>query len=136
MAKEQPQEVYVGFSQTGTLRKNILEALKQVIHGLQTYERLRPLREEKSKKMNDLEVELAKIAKLSNKLNTFFPRSRLKDIMTEQKKAENELKLAVKDVLSDAPIKGKVKKVAVEEKEISALERELSAIEAKLSNLG
>lgn len=131
MAKAQkspPEEeaFYVNLRKPIELRRHILEASKMVIFSLQNYHNLLKIKEEKTKKVALLKVQVGEINLLCAKLVEFLPDYHIK-MRKELEEAEEKRK------------KGRKKSRASDEPsgvgEIEKLESALHGIEHKLNRL-
>lgn len=104
-------------------RKNLLEASKQLIHGLQKYESLKAVRTKKAEQIARLKSIVREINILNSKLKKEFPDLVFK--IAKVKKASGEK--------TEKEAKKGVKKK--ENRELVDLERQLKEIEKKLENV-
>ena len=124
-------------------RKSLLESSRNIVHGLQAYERIKVLRVQKLEMMAQLRDVMKDVSSLSNRLNGQLPAVEIKQ--PEKRAAE---KKAVKPAKKEQEVKKKettkaadvVKKEGAESKssgkdDLADLEKQLKMIEQKLSSL-
>lgn len=118
---------YVNLRKPLELRRHILEASKMVIFSLQNYHNLLTLREEKTKKIALLKVQVGEINLLCAKLAEFLPDYHLK----VKEEAEAHLKKGKRREKE----KGKKAPHLTKVDELDQLENTLQDIESKLKHL-
>ncbi len=121
MAKE--KEFYVGITNPADARKNLLEASKEVIKSLQSYERIRHIRNEKAEQVSRFSNLMAELSSLIGQLKKELPEYSEEDLPKAKPQSKEESKEA----------KQPAKKSRASE--LQRLEKELSNIEQKLSGL-
>ncbi len=128
MAKENKEDFFVGIESTKDLRRNILESSREMVHILQSYEKVKEIREEKLRRIKQLKTVLEELKLLGSKLSRALP-----SVQTRIIEAEKEAKKSLKK----EPRQSKVKKEKKEEakKDLEKLETDLASIEARLSEL-
>ncbi|MFC1732749.1 hypothetical protein ACFL6I_20810 [candidate division KSB1 bacterium] len=110
-------------------RRNLLEASKQMIHGLQKYEKLKVVRVRKAEQISKLKSLIKEINSLNSKMKKEFPDLIFKKTQVKKEKKKVEVKSEKKAVK---------KAVAPEKKgnrELTDLENQLKDIETKLQNI-
>lgn len=125
--KEDKGIFFVGVDCSADLRRNLLESVKSCIENLQTYEKLKEIRDEKIKCTAKLRGVLRDISGLANDMKDELPKTGLK-ARPRPKEIKQEVKEAEK-----AERKAIVKPQRVSE--LDKLDRELRAIESKLNAL-
>ena len=136
--KENEPQYVVQLSDPKMLRKDVLEALREVILFMQGYDRFRKIQEEKIALFNVLKNDVRDLNNiLDAKLKKYLPKGKLKLIKPEVQK-ENQVK-----VVPLAPME----KVVVEKyhdepttatmgsNELEELENQLKSIESQLKNI-
>ena len=111
------------------LRRNLLEASKQMIHGLQKYERLRAIRVRKAEEIIKLKSIVKEINALNAKLKKEFPdiifkTTKLKEAKEERVKAKEKVEKK-KEAMPERK----------ESRELVDLEKQLKDIERKLETI-
>ena len=133
VTKKKGEPLYVGVVEPETLRKDILESVRELIQFLQSYEQFKKLKDEKNRTLAIL-------------------KSDVKDIKSEVEKLKMYLKKRAASLPAPAPIKKSIPKeiepqkdsfeevrtspVSRRSNELAALEQELGEIEKKLGTLG
>lgn len=112
-------------------RRNILEASKQMIHGLQKFERLKAVRSKKAEHVARLRNIVREISTLNAKLKKEFPDIIFKRTQVKKEKKEPKEKAAKKGKKGEA----KEEKGKKESRELVDLERQLKDIEKKLESV-
>ncbi|MEM3127160.1 MAG: hypothetical protein QW331_03785 [Candidatus Woesearchaeota archaeon] len=125
------------------VRRNILEATRDVVQHLQRYERFKQVREEKAVEIAKLKTNIKDINRLIGKLRSALPKTKLrikmheevaaveqrqKELEEKRKKAEKKAKKEEKKVEPEQPKKKELS-------EIEKLEKELGEIEGRLNKL-
>ena len=126
------QNYFVGIKQPVQVRKSLLECTKEVIRHLQKLEQIRPIREEKIKKILELKHIMEEVDKLNADLKAEFPKADLKfkpaeTIPIKEKKDMPQI------VTSKQATPQKIGKK--EANELEKLEQELDLIENRLNRL-
>ncbi len=122
--KIDPEEaLYVNVKKPLELRRNILEASKDVLYTLQKLERIKQLRKEKNELIKTLKVQIGEINILTTKLAEHLPE------MTFSTKKREELKKAFrKRIKASLP---KPKKHSAKKKDISSTSQKTAKKHAK-----
>lgn len=107
------------------LRRSLLEASKQMIHGLQKYERLKSIRTKKAEEVSKLKSTLREINLLNAKLKKEFP-----DLLFKTQKAKEE-----KGKAKAEKKKEEAKPEKKDSRELVDLEKQLKDIEKKLESI-
>lgn len=125
MAKQEENPLFVGITNSGELRRNILECSKDILESLKEYEKVKSVKEEKQKLIQKFREDIKAISRLINRLKTNLPKVKEVGI----KKPEKEI--------VEKQEKPKVIKVEKpkEKTELERLESELNDIEGKLNTL-
>lgn len=125
--KEDNGVFFVGIESSADLRRNILESVKDCIENLQTYEKLKEIRDEKIRCTAKLRGLLRDISGLVNDMKDELPKTGLK-AKPRPKETKQEVKEAEK---SERRMIAKPQRAS----ELDKLDRELRAIESKLNAL-
>lgn len=125
--KEDNGVFFVGIGSSADLRRNILESVKDCIENLQTYEKLKEIRDEKVICTAKLRGLLRDISGLVNDMKDELPKTGLK-AKPRPKEMKQEVKEAEK---SERKMIAKPQRAS----ELDKLDRELRAIESKLNAL-
>jgi hypothetical protein len=129
MAKKEikdKEQFFVGISGTAELRRNILEGSREMVHTLQSFEKLQDIRKEKLRRIKQFKTVLEELKLLISKLNDATPQIRLKQPVSNKK-----LKSEMKKSKSKKSKQTKEKDIL----ELKKLEEDLSSIEGRLSQL-
>ncbi len=118
------EQFFVGISGTKDLRRNLLESSREVVHSLQSYEKISEIREEKLRRIRQFKTVIEELKLLISKLNESVPQVRIK-----QPVSKNDFKLPKK---KKEPVSKKRKD---EIEEMRELEEDLSKIEGRLAQL-
>lgn len=117
--KQKEEEVfYVGIKDPVEIRRDLLEATKDAIVIIKTYENIKSLRAEKAKQVLAMQEIIKQLNVLMNKLKRSLPETRVRKKPHAEIKEETEEKKPHKKLT-----------------EFEKLEAELQAIETKLSHL-
>lgn len=134
--KEQNNELFfVQIKEPTELRRNILEALKEIVEALKRFENFKHIRHEKLESIRRLRVLLKDANKMVGSLKLRLPQTNLRaTVIKESPKqpAKSRHKKKKKGKLSESHPKTTPKR---EMTELEKLETELTAIESKLRNL-
>jgi hypothetical protein len=111
------------------VRRNVLEAQKEVVECLQKYEKIRSIRARKIEEIHKLKSAIKELLKLISNLKAAFPQAKIREAVKIKRKVKKKV--------------GKKKGEKEEEKkearkpisELQKLESELGAIEGKLDSL-
>jgi hypothetical protein len=122
MKKDRSNDIYVGMDNPVEIRKNILESSRDMIHALQSYEKLKLIRAEKDRNMQMLNAMLKEIRMIIADLQDEMPRTRIAPQHVEA------------PALQDEKPK-KIRKIPKTPSELEKLESALDDIENKLSKL-
>jgi len=125
-APEQKQEeFFVGLHNSIDVRRNILESSRDMIHTLQSYQKISEIRAEKFKRIEQFKTVMEELKLLTNKLNKALPKVQVKEVEIRAKETfDKKPRLSKADVLSKSSIS-----------DLEKLEEELSKIEGRLSRL-
>lgn len=127
MAQKKTNDFYVNISDPVSVRRNILESSRSIIHALQDYEQLKSLRSEKLALMQNLDNVLKEISSLMSKIKAEIPnvpQTKVKKTKAkETKKVKKEIAVKKEEIVPK-------KKSALE-----SLEEELNSIENQLSEI-
>lgn len=134
--KEQNNEhFFVELKVPSEVRRNILEALKQIIEVLQRFEKFKHIRQEKLQGIHKVRILLRDANKLLGNLRIKLPQTNLRaTVMKEPQIKHKEINDKKKKKEKPAAVKV-VKAPKKEMTELEKLESELSAIENKLKGL-
>jgi 16S rRNA C967 or C1407 C5-methylase (RsmB/RsmF family) len=132
---------YVGVNEPVEIRRNVLEASKDIIQYLQRFERFKQVRAEKQEEIQKLKEMTHEIRVMVRKLKTALPKTKLRAILH---KHEEEIMMSTEK--ETKPAKKKSVKKAVEAipqervserkvTELEKLESELGEIESRLTRL-
>ncbi len=146
VAKEREPEFMVQINDPATMRKDVLESLKEVILFMQGYEQLRKVQEEKMALFMKLKGDVRDLNLLiETKLRRNFPRGKFKPTPREEiheESHEEETVASVSTVSAPVAVAPRVvnapaKKEAVPEppSELDELEAQLREIESQLNGL-
>ena len=131
------QDLYVSVENPGIARKGVLEASKQLIGMLRSYERLRVIRAEKKEALAKLKNSIAELGAGITELKQALPEVKLNELprLPQQPKQKAALPAAkaqknAKEELPRAPKQPIQRKTQVEK-----LEEELGRIEDRLKGL-
>ena len=133
--QEKEELFFIGLKDPVELRRTLLESAKDVIEGLQRYEKFKSIRKEKIRQVENLRSTVREINKLVAKLKSELPQTSLKpEELKEKPKEEKKAKKAKKEA-KEAPKKEPKKEPRKELTELEKLESELDAIESKLGSI-
>jgi hypothetical protein len=139
MADKKQHEYYVGVESPTEIRKGLLESSRDIIHMLQSHERIKSLRNEKNDQLQKLDSLMRDIYMLSNKLKAQLPKLPAKKKVPEkgQKKGEDKKKVEVKRKEEPKKIQAPVKQTIIpkERTALELLEEELVNVEKQLSGI-
>lgn len=132
--KEQNAELFfVRVKEPNEARRNILEALKEIVEVLQKFEKFRRIRHEKLENIHKLRVLLKDANKMLGSLKSKLPQTSLRATVMKEQRAHKKThhKKGKK-----APAEEKAQKAPKKEMtELDRLEAQLGAIESKLKSL-
>ena len=74
MAKEDKEQFFVGIHETRSVRRNVLEGSREMVHVLQSYDKVKAIREEKQRRTNQFKTVLEELKLLVSKLNQAMPK--------------------------------------------------------------
>lgn len=114
------------------VKRNLLEAQKDIIEGLQRYENIKFLREKKLENINKLRSTIKELLKLISNLKAALPQAKIREAVKIKKKTKVAKKKAAKKKAKEIAEEKEAKKPMTE---LEKLESELSAIEGKLGSL-
>ena len=92
MANQEESPLFVGITNNGELRRNMLECSKEILESLKHYEKFKFVKEEKQKLIQKFREDVKGLSKLISRLKTNLPK--VKEIgikKTEFEKLEAEL---------------------------------------------
>jgi hypothetical protein len=119
------EEFFVGLHNSLDVRRNILESSRDMIHTLQSYQKISEVREEKFRRVQQFKTVMEELKLLTNKLNKALPKVQIKEVETRAKETFEKKQRAPKvEVSSKSSIS-----------DLEKLEEELSKIEGRLSRL-
>lgn len=124
--RELEKELFVNIEAPIELRRHLLECSKSIIFVLKNYQKLSLIREEKTKLLAMLKVQVNEINLLCNKLPNYIPRYSL--AIERPKLSKKKDKKAGKEVKNQRKPKENIS-------EIDQLQSELNKIEEKLNSL-
>ena len=124
------EQFFVGIQEPMDLRRNILESSREVIHTLQSYEKVQAIREEKLRRLRQFKTVIEELKYLVSKLSGSLPKVQVREVSPDEKIKEPVKVMKAKE----QRVIPKKKDVGIVE--LKKLEEELSAIEGKLSQLG
>lgn len=132
MEKDTEDMFFVEVRESNEVRRYILESLKNIVEGLQRFEKFKAIRKERTENINKLRNVARELNKLTSDLKKSLPETKLRIIKIETSPIEKKTKLSRKTKQSK-----KIKEV--EEKspvsELEKLESELKVVEEKLLSL-
>ena len=125
--EQKVEEFFVGLHNSMDVRRNILESSRDMIHTLQSYQKVSELREEKFRRIQQFKTIMEELKLLISKLNRALPKIQVKEVEVKAKEAlerkgKKETKLEVSQDKS-----GKT--------DLEKLEEELAKIEGRLAKL-
>lgn len=123
---------FVKLSNPFDARRNVLEAQKDIVKGLQRYENIKFLREKKLENIGKLRVIIKELLKLISGLKSALPQTKLRETVKVKEKIKIVKKKAAKKEAKEVVEEKEAKKPIGE---LEKLEAELDAIESKLSSL-
>jgi len=127
--KNEGNEIYfVEVTNPNYVRRNILESIKDIVEGLQRFEKFKDTRKDKINNINKLDKILKEINKVIPSLKNSMPETKLRAITKKQPPEKKETSVNKKVIFA-----GEKKKEPVGE--LQKLEDELSEIEGKLQGL-
>jgi len=140
--KEKEPQYTVQVNEPGSLRKDLLESLREVIIFMQTYDNFRKIQEEKVATFTQLKTDIKELNLLiDNKLRGRLPRGNLKPIskkdeMEEMKKEMPKPEMVVpKPAAVSAPNPAPLPIVENPHSELEELEQQLKDIENQLRRM-
>lgn len=127
-AKGQENELFfVEIKEPGEVRRNILEALKEIVELLQRFEKFRHVRHEKLLRIQKLRVLMKDANKTLGSLKAMLPQTGIRVPVAREQKQQPKKAQKKKETKEEKPAKK-------ERTELEKLESELSAIESKLKS--
>jgi len=123
-AEEKKEIFYVGLKDPTEVRRNLLEASREIVIFLRTYENFKRVRIQKIEEIDKLKLLIQEVTRVLNKLRRELPKTRLRE------KSEETIRKGGVRKLPRIP-KRKISAAG----EIGKLEAELSDIEEKLKML-
>lgn len=133
--KKEKEIFFVGVKEPVEIRRNILEASREMILLLQMYEKFKLVREEKRREMEKLRGLVREIAVLASRIKRHLPKTDLRALPIEEIKKKDVLPKKQKESVTNEDMKREEKTLTREITEIEKLEAELASIEKKLNNL-
>jgi hypothetical protein len=133
-ARQQPktevnvEEFFVGLHNAMDVRRNMLESSRDMIHTLQSYQKITEIRQEKMKRVAQFKTISEEIKMLVNKLNKSLPKVQVKEIEVRAKETF--------DKLPKKESRTEFSRTGSEKSDLEKLEEELAKIEGRLSKLG
>jgi hypothetical protein len=122
---------YVEVRNPNDVKRNVLEARKEIIEGLQRFENIKFLREKKIENIAKLKGIIKELSTLTLKLKNAFPASKIREQVIKPKK-----KVTAKKYSGKKPTKVQEQKKAPKAvSELEKLETELNDIESQLNSL-
>ncbi|MBI4440831.1 hypothetical protein HY639_01565 [Candidatus Woesearchaeota archaeon] len=131
--KKEKEIFFVGVKEPLEIRRNILEASREMVLLLQMYEKFKTVREEKRRAMESLRQQVRDIAVMVSRLKRHLPKTNLRAVPLEEIEKPVHKKEPVLEKVVE--IKREEKALAHELTEIEKLEAELASIEQKLNTL-
>ena len=120
------EQFFVGIHETRDLRRNILESSREMVHTLQSYEKVQEIREEKLRRIKQFKTVIEELKLLISKLNEAMPKVQVRQPeptrISSSKKRYREKRVTPK-------------RKEKEELDLKRLEEELSSIEGRLSQI-
>ncbi len=132
--KKEKDVFFVGVKEPLEIRRNILEASREMVLLLQMYEKFKTVRDEKRQATEKLRSLIREIALLASRLKRHLPRTDLRAMPLEEAK-KKEAKHVARVPAAEEEIKKEEKLLPKEITEIEKLEAELASIEQKLNTL-
>lgn len=146
--KTKEPDYMIHLSEPTALRRDVLEALREVILFMQSYEQFLKVQEEKLEAFGQLKLHVKDLNSLvNNKLHMYLPKGKLEALQKEKPKplSDKEAKHAMKEkrfrpvapATTIAPTFGTPKVIPQpkEHKELDSLEGQLQDIESQLKDL-
>ncbi len=135
--KKKEEVFFVGVNEPVEIRRNILEASREMVLLLQMYEKFKSVRDEKRHEMEKLRGLVREIALLVSRLKRHLPKTNLRalplaEVEKERKKDKEQIVISVHEARE---AKVEEKSLAQELTELEKLEAELASIEQKLNHL-
>ena len=130
--QEKEELFFIGLKDPVELRRTLLESAKDVIEGLQRYEKFKSIRKEKIKQVENLRSNIREINKFVAKLKSELPQTSLKPEELKEKPKEEKKANKAKKEAKEAPKKEPKKEPRKELTELEKLESELDIIESRL----
>jgi len=119
------EEFFVGLHNSMDVRRNMLESSRDMIHTLQSYQKVNEVREEKIKRVEQFKTIMEELKLLVNKLNKALPKVQVKEVELRAKEAFE--KISRKETKVEVPRDSSGKS------DLEKLEAELAKIEGRLS---
>jgi len=127
-AKGQENELFfVEIKEPGEVRRNILEALKEIVELLQRFEKFRHVRQEKLARIQKLRSLIKDANKMLGSLKAMLPQTGIRVPAAREQKQHPKKAQKKKEAKEEKPAKK-------ERTELEKLEAELGAIESKLKS--
>ncbi len=135
--EEEKQLFFVELRNPVQVRRNLLEAQKEIVESLQRYENIKFIRNKKIESIEKLRKDIKELIKLISNFKTVLPSAKIKEAQMIVKEVMRPKKRKKKSAKKKKAVKHKVQ--SQEEikpmSELEKLEAELSAIESKLGSL-
>lgn len=131
MVSKKENEFFVNIENPVEARRGLLESSRDAIHMLQSYEKIKMIRDEKNKLLQDLDNTMRDIYSLSNRLRTHLPKLPAKKKEGKaQKRPEPE-----REVVKKAPVVVKQNIIPKDKSALELLEEELLNVEKQLNEI-
>lgn len=130
--KKEKDVFFVGVKEPIEIRRNILEASREMVLLLQMYEKFKTVRDEKRQATEKLRSLIREIALLASRLKRHLPKTDLRVMPIEEGKRKE---VAKHIPIAEEEVKKEEKMLPREITEIEKLEAELASIEQKLNTL-
>ena len=121
------EQFFVGIHETRDLRRNVLESSREMVHTLQSYEKIIEIREEKLRRTKQFKTVIEELKLLVSKLSQAMPRVQVRQPEPKKMTRSSRKRRKERRVVP--------KKKEEEILELKKLEEELSAVEGKLSQI-
>jgi hypothetical protein len=96
MTKQEDNDFYVGVSNPLDVRRNLLECSREMIQTLQSYEKIKKIRDMKIKRIHQLKTVIRELDLLFSKLKSTLPkthlRAKVKEIRSSLKYKPSDIK--------------------------------------------